>query len=85
MSYKWVHLKQPQPFSSSMYMYGNVLIGRTGNNINILIYPNLRYSDPPSIELTVHLASLQLLFLNSVAKTAPRCESNFWRQSTPIA
>ena len=35
-------------------------------------YPNLRYSDPASIELTVHLASLQLLFLNSVASTAPR-------------
>lgn len=50
-----------------------------------LSYPNLRYSDPPRIELTVHLASLQLLFLNSVASTAPRCESSFWRQSTPTA
>ena len=67
-------------------LHVNVYATNAGNFlITYYEYPNLRYSDPPRIELTVHLASLQLLFLNSVASTAPRCESSFWRQSTPIA
>ena len=31
---------------------------------------------------TVHFANLHALFFNSLARTAPRCTSNFWRQST---
>ena len=46
-------------------------------------YPNLIQSELASRACTVHLASLQALFFNSLAKTAPRWVSNFWRHSTP--
>ena len=45
--------------------------------------PNLMVSEPASMEATVHLASLQLLFFNSVASTAPRWLSSLLRQSIP--
>ena len=46
-------------------------------------HPNFNWSDPANIAHTVHLASLQLLFFSSVAKTAPRWLSNLALQSTP--
>mmetsp|Transcript_27215 Transcript_27215/g.82613 ORF Transcript_27215/g.82613 Transcript_27215/m.82613 type:complete len:271 (+) Transcript_27215:522-1334(+) len=47
-------------------------------------YPSLIMSAPASIDCNVHLASLQELFFSSVARTAPRCESNFCLQSRPF-
>ena len=41
------------------------------------------WSEPAKRELTVHFASLQLLFFSSVAKTAPLWLSNLFLQSTP--
>jgi len=49
----------------------------------VYTYPNLMWLEPASREETVHLASLQLLFLSSVASTAPRWLSRRLRQSTP--
>ena len=40
-------------------------------------------SDPASSDDVVHFANLQLLFLSSVAKTAPLWLSNLDLQSTP--
>mmetsp|Transcript_5711 Transcript_5711/g.18056 ORF Transcript_5711/g.18056 Transcript_5711/m.18056 type:complete len:235 (-) Transcript_5711:509-1213(-) len=40
-------------------------------------------SAPAKMDWAVQRASLQLLFLSSVARTAPRCWSIFCRQSTP--
>uniref|UniRef100_A0A6B0UJI1 Putative secreted protein n=1 Tax=Ixodes ricinus TaxID=34613 RepID=A0A6B0UJI1_IXORI len=48
-----------------------------------LTYPNLIWSEPASRAWTVHLASLHELFLSSLASTAPRWVSSFWRQSMP--
>lgn len=54
------------------------------SNSDLLVaYPNLMWSDPASKEATVHFASLQLLFLSSVASTAPLWLSSLLRQSTP--
>lgn len=50
-----------------------------------MTYPNLIWSLPANKAWTVHLANLQALFLNSLAKTAPLWMSSFWRHSTPLA
>lgn len=46
-------------------------------------HPNLMKLEPASSAHIAHLAILKLLFLSSVAKTAPPCESNFFLQSIP--
>ena len=46
-------------------------------------YPRRKLEEPASSAETVHLASLQLLFLSSVANTAPRWVSRRCRQSMP--
>ena len=44
-------------------------------------HPNLMKLAPASRAHSAHLEILQLLFLSSVASTAPRCDSSFLRQS----